>query len=30
MKNTKKYLSTGIALAIALFAAVQITAMDPQ
>ena len=29
MKNTKKYLSTGIALAIALFAAIQVTAMEP-
>ncbi len=30
MKNTKKYLSTGVALAIALFAAVQLTAMAPR
>ncbi len=32
MKNTKKYLSfsTGVALAIALFAAVQVSAMAPQ
>ncbi len=30
MKNTKKYLSTGVALAIALFAAVQISAMAPK
>ena len=29
MKNTKKYLSTGVVLAIALFAAVQISAMAP-
>ncbi len=28
MKNTKKYLSTGVALVITLFAAVQITAME--
>jgi hypothetical protein len=29
MKNTKKYLSAGVALAIALFASVQISAMEP-
>jgi len=29
MKNTKRYLSTGVALAIALFAAVQVSAMAP-
>ncbi len=28
MKSTKKYLSTGVALAIALFAAVQVSAME--
>jgi hypothetical protein len=30
MKSTKKYLSLGVALAIALFASVQITAMAPK
>jgi hypothetical protein len=30
MKSTKKYLSTGVALAIALFAAIQVSAMAPQ
>ncbi len=29
MKSTKKYLSTSVVLAIALFAAIQITAMEP-